>query len=125
MAIGINLPDLVYVFLSYVLPDSLYIVIICVAIEQFGYGFGFTGYLLYMIYLSEGKYKTSHYALTTAFMAFGMMIPGMISGYIQEFLGYQHFFVWVVIATIPSFAVLKFIKLDPEFGMKKETSQRR
>jgi MFS transporter, PAT family, beta-lactamase induction signal transducer AmpG len=120
MAIGINLPDLVYVFLSYVLPDGLFIVTVCVAIEQFGYGFGFTGYLLYMIYLSEGKYKTSHYALTTAFMAFGMMIPGMISGYIQEFLGYQHFFVWVVIATIPSFAVLKFIKLDPEFGMKKE-----
>jgi len=120
MAIGINLPDLVYVFLSYILPDSLFIVIICVAIEQFGYGFGFTGYLLYMIYLSEGKYKTSHYALTTAFMAFGMMIPGMISGYIQEFLGYQHFFVWVMIATIPSFVVLKFIKLDPEFGMKKE-----
>jgi PAT family beta-lactamase induction signal transducer AmpG len=120
MAIGINLPDLVYVFLSYILPDGLFIVSICVAIEQFGYGFGFTGYLLYMIYLSEGKYKTSHYALTTAFMAFGMMIPGMISGYIQEFLGYQHFFVWVMIATVPSFVVLKFIKLDPEFGMNKE-----
>ncbi len=118
MAVGINLPDLVYVFLSYTLPDNLFIVTICVAIEQFGYGFGFTGYLLYMIYLSEGKYKTSHYALTTAFMAFGMMIPGMISGYIQEFLGYQNFFIWVVIATIPSFAVLKFIKLDPTFGMK-------
>ena len=120
MAIGINLPNLVYVFMSYVLPDSLFIVTICVAIEQFGYGFGFTGYMLYMIYLSEGKYKTSHFALTTAFMAFGMMIPGMISGYIQEFLGYQHFFVWVMIATIPSFIVLMFIKLDPKFGMKKE-----
>ncbi len=120
MAIGINLPNLVYVFMSYVLPDSLFIVTICVAVEQFGYGFGFTGYMLYMIYLSEGKYKTSHFALTTAFMAFGMMIPGMISGYIQEFLGYQHFFIWVMIATIPSFIVLMFIKLDPKFGMKKE-----
>jgi len=120
MAIGINLPNLVYVFMSYVLPDSLFIVTICVAIEQFGYGFGFTGYMLYMIYLSEGKYKTSHFAITTAFMAFGMMIPGMISGYIQEFLGYQHFFVWVMFATIPSFVILMFIKLDPKFGMKKE-----
>ena len=122
MAIGINLPDAVYIFLSYALPDSLVVVTICVAIEQFGYGFGFTGYLLYMIYLSEGIYKTSHYAITTAFMAFGMMIPGMISGYIQELLGYQHFFIWVMIATIPSFIVLKFIKLDPEFGMKKENN---
>ena len=122
MAIGINLPNLVYVFMSYVLPDSLFIVTICVAVEQFGYGFGFTGYMLYMIYLSEGKYKTSHFALTTAFMAFGMMIPGMISGYIQEFLGYQHFFIWVMIATIPSFIVLMFIKLDPKFGMKKEAN---
>ena len=122
MAVAINLPDLVYVFLSYNLPDDLFIVTISVAVEQFGYGFGFTGYMLYMIYLSEGKYKTSHFAITTAFMALGMMIPGMVSGYIEELLGYQHFFIWVMIATIPSFIVLKFIKLDPKFGMKKEAT---
>ena len=120
MAVAINLPDLVYIFMAYAQPDSLYIITVCVAIEQLGYGFGFTGYMLYMIYLSEGIYKTSHFAITTAFMAFGMMIPGMFSGYIQELLGYQHFFVWVMIATIPSFLVLKFIKLDADFGMKSE-----
>jgi PAT family beta-lactamase induction signal transducer AmpG len=120
MAIGINLPDLIYVYFSYVQPDNFLMINIGVGIEQFGYGFGFTGYMLYMIYLSEGKFKTSHFAITTAFMAIGMMIPGMVSGYIQEWLGYQHFFVWVMIATIPSFIVLKFIHLDPEFGKKKE-----
>ena len=120
MAIGINLPDLVYVYFSYAQPDNFLLINIGVGVEQFGYGFGFTGYMLYMIYLSEGKYKTSHFAITTAFMAIGMMIPGMVSGYIQEWLGYQHFFVWVMIATIPSFIVLKFIYLDPEFGKKKE-----
>jgi PAT family beta-lactamase induction signal transducer AmpG len=120
MAIGINLPDLVYVYFSYLQPDNFLLINIGVGIEQFGYGFGFTGYMLYMIYLSEGKYKTSHFAITTAFMALGMMIPGMVSGYIQEWLGYQHFFVWVMIATIPSFIALKFIHLDPEFGKKKE-----
>jgi PAT family beta-lactamase induction signal transducer AmpG len=120
MAIGINLPDLVYVYFSYVQPDNFLLINIGVGVEQFGYGFGFTGYMLYMIYLSEGKYKTSHFAITTAFMAIGMMIPGMVSGYIQEWLGYQHFFVWVMIATIPSFIVLKFLHLDPEFGKKKE-----
>jgi PAT family beta-lactamase induction signal transducer AmpG len=120
MAIGINLPDIVYVYLSYVQPDNFLLINLSVGIEQFGYGFGFTGYMLYMIYLSEGRYKTSHFAITTAFMAIGMMIPGMVSGYIQEWLGYQHFFVWVVIATIPSFIILKFIHLDPEFGKKEK-----
>ena len=120
MAIGINLPDLVYVYFSYIQPDVFLLISVGIGIEQFGYGFGFTGYMLYMIYLSEGKYKTSHFAITTAFMALGMMIPGMVSGYIQEWLGYQHFFVWVMIATIPSFVVLKFIHLDPEFGKKKK-----
>jgi len=120
MAIAINLPDLVYVYLSSYLPDSFLIVNLCIAIEQFGYGFGFTAYMLVMIYASEGNHKTAHFAITTAFMALGMMIPGMISGYIQELIGYQHFFIWVIIATIPSFLVLKFIRLDPEFGKKKE-----
>jgi len=119
MAIAINLPDLVYVYLSNSLPDSILLINLCIAIEQFGYGFGFTAYMLVMIYVSEGNHKTAHFAITTAFMALGMMIPGMVSGYIQELIGYQHFFVWVMIATIPAFMVLKFIQIDPEFGKKK------
>lgn len=123
MAIAINLPDLVYVYLSYAIPDSFLIVNISVAIEQFGYGFGFTAYMLFMIYVSEGAHKTAHFAITTGFMALGMMIPGMISGYIQELIGYQHFFVWVMIATIPSFLIIKLVHIDPEFGKKKEKDQ--
>ncbi len=123
MAIAINLPDLVYVYLSYTIPDSFLIVNISVAIEQFGYGFGFTAYMLFMIYVSEGDHKTAHFAITTGFMALGMMIPGMISGYIQELIGYQHFFVWVMIATIPSFLIIKLVHIDPEFGKKKDKDQ--
>jgi len=119
-AIMINLPDAVYIYLSYAQPSSLWIIAPCVAFETFGYGFGFTAYMMFMIYISRGEYKTSHYAICTAFMALGMMIPGMISGWLQEIIGYQHFFIWVVIATIPGFILLKFLKIDPEFGIKKQ-----
>lgn len=119
MALAINLPDLVYVYLAHVQPENFYVVCTCVAIEQLGYGFGFTAYMLFMIYISEGEFKTSHYAISTAFMALGMMIPGLISGYIQTTLGYRQFFVYIMLATIPSFAVLKFVHIDPEFGKKK------
>jgi len=118
MVAAMNLPNVVYVFLSYVMPSSLWIVGASVATEQFGYGFGFTAYMLYMIYVSEGKHKTAHFALTTGFMALGMMIPGMISGWLQELIGYQHFFIWVMICTIPSFVVIPFLKIDPSFGKK-------
>jgi len=120
MVAAITLPNLVFVFLSFNLPDNLLIINISIAIEQFGYGFGFTAYMLYMIYISEGEHKTAHYAICTGFMALGMMVPGMFSGWLQEIIGYQHFFVWVVIATIPTFIVASFIKIDPEFGKKKE-----
>lgn len=116
MLIAINLPNAVYVYLSYALPESFLIILCAVAIEQFGYGFGFTAYMLYMIYVSDGEHKTAHFAITTAFMALGMMIPGMISGWLQEIIGYQHFFIWVMFATIPAFIITKFIPLDPEFG---------
>ncbi len=119
MVLAINIPDAVYVYLAYTLPTDFLIINTAVAIEQFGYGFGFTAYLMYMIYVSQGEHKTAHYALCTGFMALGMMLPGMISGWIQEQLGYQHFFVWVMIATIPSFLVAMVIKVDPEFGKKK------
>ncbi len=120
-AIMINIPDAVYIFLSYAQPSSLWIIVPCVAFETFGYGFGFTAYMMFMIYIARGEYKTSHYAIATAFMALGMMIPGMMSGWLQEVIGYQHFFIWVVIATIPGFILLKFLKIDPGFGKKVKT----
>ncbi|WP_439181757.1 MFS transporter [Carboxylicivirga taeanensis] len=120
MVIAINLPNLVYIYLSYALPESFVLVSVSVAIEQFGYGFGFTAYMLYQIYVSEGEHKTAHFAFCTGLMALGMMLPGMVSGWIQELIGYQHFFVWVIICTIPSFVMVKLIKVDPEFGIKKK-----
>ena len=84
MVWAISLPDLVYVYLSYIQPDSLYLINICIFIEQFGYGFGFTAYMLYLIYFADGEHKTAHYAICTAFMALGMMIPGMAAGWLQE-----------------------------------------
>ena len=122
MAVAINLPDLVYVFLSWTQTESLLWINVAVAIEQIGYGFGFTAYMLVMIYVSEGQHKTAHFAITTGFMALGMMIPGMFSGWLQEMLGYQHFFVWIMIATIPAFLAIKLIKIDPEFGKKESNS---
>lgn len=120
MLIAINIPNTVYIYLSYVMPTSFFTISTAVAIEQLGYGFGFTAYMLFMIYVSDGAHKTSHFAITTGFMALGMMIPGMISGWLQDIVGYQHFFVWVVLATIPAFIITAFVKIDPEFGKKKE-----
>ena len=120
MLVAINLPDVVYIFLAYTQTTNLLLVNTCVAIEQFGYGFGFTGFLLYLIYVSDGDFKTTHYAVATGIMALGMMLPGMISGWIQESIGYKHFFIWVLISTIPAFIITKFIPLDSEFGKKKQ-----
>lgn len=119
MIIAMNVPNVVYIYLSSAMPDSLLIVNICVAIEQFGYGFGFTAYLLFMIYASQGEHKTAHYAICTGFMALGMMLPGMISGWIQSIIGYENFFIWVIIATIPAFVLAKFMHIDEDFGKKK------
>lgn len=118
MLVAINLPDLVYVFLSYSQTTNLLIINIAIALEQFGYGFGFTSFMLILIYISEGSHKTSHYALATGFMALGMMFPGALSGWLQSVLGYRHFFIWVCISTIPAFIITKYIKIDPEFGKK-------
>jgi PAT family beta-lactamase induction signal transducer AmpG len=122
MVAAINLPDLVYVYLSYSQTSNFLIINFMVAVEQFGYGFGFTAFMLYLIYVSEGDHKTSHFAIATGFMALGMMIPGMLSGWVQENIGYQLFFIWVCIATIPGFIITKFIPLDPEFGKKSASS---
>lgn len=119
MVCAITLPDAVYIYLSYSLPDNLYIVNACVFVEQFGYGFGFTAYMLYLIYYSRGNYKTSHYALCTAFMALSMMIPGLFAGQLQEAVGYQSFFLIVMACCIVTFIMAALIKIDPEFGKKK------
>ena len=113
-----SLPDFVYVYLSYAQPDSLLFVNICIFIEQFGYGFGFTAYMLYLIYFADGEHKTAHYAICTAFMALGMMIPGMAAGWLQEHLGYNHFFIWIMICCIATFGVTALLKIHPEFGKK-------
>ena len=119
MVWAISLPDLVYVYLSYLQPSSLYLVNACVFIEQFGYGFGFTAYMLYLIYFADGEHKTAHYAICTAFMALGMMIPGMVAGWLQEVMGYQMFFIWIMVCTLATFAVTALLRIDPEFGKKQ------
>jgi len=116
MLLAIHLPDAVFVWLAYTQPENVFAIGAGVAIEQFGYGFGFTAFMLYMIYIARGEHATAHYAICTGFMALGMMLPGMWSGWVQEHLGYQHFFVWVLLATIPSFIVALRIPLEAEFG---------
>lgn len=118
MVCAIHLPDLVFVYLSQAQPESLWLINASIAVEQFGYGFGFTAYSLYMIMVSDGPYKTAHFAICTGFMALGMMVPGMFSGYIQEWLGYRGFFLWVMLSTVPGFLVAALMRVDPEFGRK-------
>ena len=118
MVTAISLPDAVYIYMSMAQPDSLTAIGSCILIEQFGYGFGFTAYTLYMIYIAQGKYPTAHFAISTAFMSLGMMLPGMISGKIQEWFGYENFFIWVMACTAVTFFVSALIKIDPKFGKK-------
>jgi PAT family beta-lactamase induction signal transducer AmpG len=118
MALAIHLPNAAFLFLAYAQPESLWVITTAVGIEQFGYGFGFTAYLLYCVYVARGENETVHYALCTGFMALGMMIPGMWSGWLEELIGYRHFFVWIMLAMIPSLLAVALIPLDREFGKK-------
>lgn len=118
MLLAIHLPDAIFIYLAYAQPANLPVILVCVAVEQFGYGFGLAAYLLYMIHIARGEHQTAHYAICTGFMALGMMIPGMWSGWLQELIGYRHFFVWVIVATVPSFIVVLWLPLDREFGRK-------
>jgi PAT family beta-lactamase induction signal transducer AmpG len=119
MLFAIHLPDAVFIWLAHAQPQNLLLIEGGVVVEQFGYGFGFSAFMLYMIYMARGRHQTSHYALCTGFMALGMMLPGMVSGRLQEYFGYEHFFVWVILATVPSFVVAAIIPLDREFGKGK------
>ena len=123
MAAFMTLPCATFVYLSMFQPTNTIAICASLAIEQFGYGFGFTAYMLYMMYFSEGEHKTSHYAICTAFMAASMLLPGMVAGYIQEVIGYKYFFIMVMICCIATLFVTYLVnkKIDPNYGIKKQT----
>ena len=118
MVLSMNVPNLLYVYMSITQPDSYALVCGLVGVEQFGYGFGFTAFMLYLIYISRGEYSTSHYAICTGLMALGMMLPGMIAGWLQESIGYSNFFVWVCICTIPGMLLIRKLNVEDDFGKK-------
>lgn len=131
MALSLTLPCLLYCLLAMWQPTNFYLICGAVGIEQFGYGFGFTAFMMYLIYFCQGESKTSHYAFCTAFMALGMMLPGMAAGWIMEKLekihifnllnteGYVNFFWFVMICSLATFAVCALVKINPEFGKKQ------
>ena len=118
LLIAMHLPNVVFVLLALAQPQSLALVSAAIAVEQFGYGFGFTAYMVFMLMVAQGPHRTAHYALCTGFMALGMMLPGMAAGWLQEQLGYTNFFIWVCIATIPSFVAAALIRIEPGFGKR-------
>lgn len=122
MALAITIPNAAYLILAIFQPESFFWVNVAVSFEQFGYGFGFTAYMLFLIYFSQGEHKTAHYSICTGFMALGMMLPGMAAGWIQEQLGYQNFFIFVMILTIPTLLLIPFMKIDREFGKSMKTN---
>ena len=121
MALAINVPDLLYVLMAAIKVSSVPLVASCVALEQFGYGFGFTAYTMYLIYIAQGEHKTAHYAIGTAFMAAGMMFPGMVAGWISDHVGYTMFFVWACLCTIPGIIAALLVRkhIPADFGTKK------
>ncbi len=119
MVIIMHAPDAIFIWLSHAQPQNFFLINVAVGVEQFGYGFGFTAYMLFMIMVAQGEHKTSHYALCTGFMALSMMIPGMFSGWLQEIIGYRHFFIWVMLATIPGFIVAGLVTIPRDFGRRR------
>ena len=130
MALSLALPCGVYCWLAMSQTDNFMLICSAIAIEQFGYGFGFSAFMLYLIYFSRGESRTSHYAFCTAFMALGMMLPGMAAGWIHEQLsqinlfggvgpqGYINFFWWVMVCCMATIVVSMIVKIDPKFGIK-------
>jgi len=119
MVAAMHVPNVVYVILAVTQPTGLAPVGAALVFEHLGYGFGFTAYMVYMMLAAEGEHKTAHYAICTGFMALGMMLPGMASGWIQTELGYANFFWWVLICAVPSIAAAAFIKINQDFGRKQ------
>ncbi|MBL8332599.1 MAG: MFS transporter [Rubrivivax sp.] len=122
MVVAIHLPNLLFVALAAWQPQSLWLITLAVAAEQLGYGFGFAAYLMFMILVADGPSKTAHYALCTGFMALGMMLPGMVSGWLQQQLGYPLFFGWVCLCTLPSVWVATRLRIPADFGRKTEAA---
>ena len=120
MILALNVPNFFYYVLAYFQPEFAFWAGAVVVIEQLGYGFGFAAFMMYLIYVSEGPSKTSHYAIATGFMALGMMLPGMASGFIQEALGYPGFFVWIVIAAFPGILMVRYVKFPYDYGKKRK-----
>ena len=118
MLCSMYLPKLAFIFLAFTQPDNFLVTCGAVAVEQFGYGFGFTAFMLYMLYFADGPHKTAHYAICTGFMALGMMLPGMWSGWVADIVGYKHFFVWVSCSSLPGLVLALRLKIDPQFGKK-------
>ena len=119
MVAAISVPDLVYVYLSWMPTQDIALVSSCIFIEQLGYGFGFTAYTLFLMYFARGDHQTSHYAISTGIMALGMMLPGMISGMLQELMGYRTFFIWIIACCAVTCIVSALIKYEPDFGKKQ------
>jgi PAT family beta-lactamase induction signal transducer AmpG len=121
LLLAMHVPNVAYVALALWQPDNLWLVGGAVVVEQFGYGFGFTAYMVYMLMVAseDPLHRTAHYALCTGFMALGMMLPGMVAGWLQAQMGYLWFFVWVCVATLPSFGAAALLKIDPGFGRRE------
>lgn len=122
MVVSITVPDAVYIALAYYQPADMWLVGSAVFLEQLGYGFGFTAYMLYLIYVSQGEHKTAHYAFCTGFMALSMMLPGMFAGAIQEHIGYLNFFILTLCLTPLTFLAAALIRVDRDFGIKQSES---
>lgn len=119
MAWSMSLTCLTFVYLAMAQPTAIWEVYACVFVEQFGYGFGFTAYMLYLIYFSTGKFKTAHYSICTGFMALGMMLPGMGAGWIADNYTYTGFFLWCMICCVATIGACYLVKVDPAFGRKE------
>ena len=119
MVAAISVPDLVYVYLSWMPTQNMALISSCIFIEQMGYGFGFTAYTLFLMYFARGEHQTSHYAISTGIMALGMMLPGMISGWLQEHMGYQWFFVWIIACCAVTCVVSALIKYEKKKKKKQ------
>ena len=107
------------------LPSNIFVISTAIFVEQFGYGFGFTAYMLFMLYFCQTgdntkNNQTSHYAICTGFMALSMMLPGMVAGYLQQWLGYTAFFILVMACCLLTVVVARIVKIDPQFGVKQK-----
>lgn len=118
MAWSMSLTCLTFVYLAVAQPSAIWEIFLCVFVEQFGYGFGFTAYMLYLIYFSAGRFKTAHYSICTGFMALGMMLPGMAAGWITDHFSYVAFFIWTMICCVATIGVCYLIHVDKNFGKK-------